>query len=43
MNGSGPLYDELHRRFEACAEPQPVHRFLAGLAPCSANTARRTS
>ena len=33
MNGSGPLYDELHRRFGACAEPQPVHRFLAGLAP----------
>ena len=33
MNGSGPLYDELHRRFEEAAEPQPVHRFLAGLAP----------
>jgi len=33
MNGSGPLYDELHRRFEAAAEPQPVHRFLAALAP----------
>ena len=31
MNGSGPLYDELHRRFEEAAEPQPVHRFLAGL------------
>jgi DNA-binding SARP family transcriptional activator len=33
MNGSGPLYDELHRRFEEAAEPQPVHRFLADLAP----------
>jgi DNA-binding SARP family transcriptional activator len=33
MNGSGPLYDELHRRFEAAVEPQPVHRFLARLAP----------
>ncbi|HKY23895.1 MAG TPA: BTAD domain-containing putative transcriptional regulator [Gaiella sp.] len=33
MNGSGPLYDELHRRFEEAAEPQPVHHFLAGLAP----------
>lgn len=33
MNGSGPLYDELHRRFEEAAEPLPVHRFLAGLAP----------
>jgi len=32
MNGSGPLYDELHRRFEAAVEPQPVHRFLARLA-----------
>ena len=32
MNGSGPLYDELHRRFEDAVEPQPVHRFLAGLA-----------
>jgi DNA-binding SARP family transcriptional activator len=31
MNGSGPLYDELHRRFEEAAEPQPVHRFLAAL------------
>ena len=31
MNGSGPLYDELHRRFEEAAKPQPVHRFLAGL------------
>lgn len=33
MNGSGPLYDELHRRFEEAAEPQAVHRFLARLAP----------
>jgi DNA-binding SARP family transcriptional activator len=33
MNGSGPLYDELHRRFEEALEPQPVHRFLAALAP----------
>jgi len=33
MNGSGPLYDELHRRFEAAAEPQRVHRFLASLPP----------
>ena len=32
MNGSGPLHDELHRRYEAAIEPQPVHRFLAGLA-----------
>ncbi|HET9287079.1 MAG TPA: BTAD domain-containing putative transcriptional regulator [Gaiella sp.] len=33
MNGSGPLYDELHRQFEAAADPQPVHRFLATLPP----------
>ena len=33
MNGSGPLYDELHRRFEEAVEPQPVHRFLAALPP----------
>jgi DNA-binding SARP family transcriptional activator len=33
MNGSGPLYDELHRRFEEALEPQPVHRFLATLPP----------
>ncbi|HEX2304392.1 MAG TPA: BTAD domain-containing putative transcriptional regulator [Gaiella sp.] len=33
MNGSGPLYDELHRRFEEASEPQTVHRFLARLAP----------
>ena len=33
MNGSGPLYDELHRRFQAATDPQPVHRFLASLPP----------
>jgi DNA-binding SARP family transcriptional activator len=33
MNGSGPLYDELHMRFEAAIVPQPIHRFLARLAP----------
>jgi DNA-binding SARP family transcriptional activator len=32
MNGAGPLYDELHHRFDAAVEPQPVHRFLARLA-----------
>jgi len=31
MNGAGPLYDELHRRFQAAVEAQPVHRFLARL------------
>lgn len=31
MNGSGPLYDELHRCFEAALEPGPLHRFLASL------------
>jgi DNA-binding SARP family transcriptional activator len=29
MQGSGPLYDELHARFEAAVEPSPLHRFLA--------------
>ena len=29
MRGSGPLYDELHSRFEAAVEPGPLHRFLA--------------
>ena len=29
MQGSGPLYDELHARFEAAVEPGPIHRFLA--------------
>jgi DNA-binding SARP family transcriptional activator len=31
MQGSGPLYDELHARFEAAVEPGPIHRFLARL------------
>jgi DNA-binding SARP family transcriptional activator len=31
MKGSGPLYDELHARFEAAVEPGPLHRFLARL------------
>jgi DNA-binding SARP family transcriptional activator len=31
MQGSGPLYDELHSRFEAAVEPSPLHRFLARL------------
>ena len=31
MKGSGPLYDELHVRFEAAVEPGPLHRFLARL------------
>jgi DNA-binding SARP family transcriptional activator len=31
MKGSGPLYDELHARFEAAVEPTPLHRFLAQL------------
>jgi hypothetical protein len=31
MRGSGPLYDELHSRFEAAVEPGPLHRFLARL------------
>ena len=33
MKGEGPLYDELHERFEQAVEPQPVHRFLASLPP----------
>jgi DNA-binding SARP family transcriptional activator len=33
MRGSGPLYDELHDRFEAAIEPGPLHRFLAALPP----------
>ena len=32
MQGSGPLYDELHGLFEAAVEPTPLHRFLASLA-----------
>jgi DNA-binding SARP family transcriptional activator len=31
MQGSGPLYDELHSRYEAAVEPGPLHRFLARL------------
>ena len=31
IQGSGPLYDELHARFEAAVEPDPLHRFLARL------------
>jgi DNA-binding SARP family transcriptional activator len=31
MQGSGPLYDELHTLFEAAVEPGPLHRFLARL------------
>jgi len=31
MKGSGPLYDELHSRYEAAVEPGPLHRFLAHL------------
>jgi DNA-binding SARP family transcriptional activator len=31
MQGSGPLYDELHARFEAAVEPGPLQRFLARL------------
>jgi DNA-binding SARP family transcriptional activator len=31
MKGSGPLYDELHARFEAAVEPTAQHRFLARL------------
>ena len=31
MKGSGPLYDELHARFEAALEPGPLHCFLAKL------------
>ena len=31
MQGSGPLYDQLHTRFEEAVEPSPLHRFLARL------------
>jgi DNA-binding SARP family transcriptional activator len=33
MQGSGPLYDELHTLLELDAPPTPVHRFLASLPP----------
>ena len=41
MKGSGPLYDELHSRFEAAVEPTALHRFLAQLpgAPARAGSA----
>ncbi len=42
MQGSGPLYDELHTRFEAAVEPSPLHRFLARL-PALAPRARRAA
>jgi hypothetical protein len=32
-SGDGPLYDELHRLFQAEYAPGPPHRFLASLAP----------
>ncbi|MGZ4358312.1 MAG: BTAD domain-containing putative transcriptional regulator [Gaiellaceae bacterium] len=31
MEGSGPLYDELHSLLAATSSPGPVHRFLASL------------
>ena len=43
MNGSGPLYDELHRRFEAAVELHPVHRFLAALPDGCGSTVHHTS
>ena len=33
MQGSGPLWDELHALLEADAQPTPVHRFFASLPP----------
>jgi DNA-binding SARP family transcriptional activator len=33
MQGSGPLYDELHTLLEPEAPTSPVHRFLASLPP----------
>jgi DNA-binding SARP family transcriptional activator/class 3 adenylate cyclase len=33
MQGSGPLYDELHACLEADVPPTAVHRFFAALAP----------
>ncbi len=33
MRGAGRLWDELHERYEAAIEPEPVHRFLASLPP----------
>jgi DNA-binding SARP family transcriptional activator len=31
LNGSGPLHDELHERFQRATEPTALHRFLASL------------
>ena len=33
MRGAGRLWDELHDRFEAAIEPEPIHRLLASLPP----------
>jgi len=33
MQGSGPLWDELHTLIEAGAAPTPIHRFFASLPP----------
>jgi hypothetical protein len=33
MQGSGPLWDELHDLLEASAQPTAVHRFFASLPP----------
>jgi DNA-binding SARP family transcriptional activator len=33
MNGSGPLYDELHQLLEAELPPTAIHRFFASLPP----------
>jgi DNA-binding SARP family transcriptional activator len=33
MNGSGPLYDELHSLLDLDVPPTPVHRFFATLPP----------
>ncbi len=33
MRGAGRLWDELHDRFEAAIEPEPVHRLLASIPP----------
>ena len=43
MQGFGPLYDELHTRFEAAVEPSPVHRFLARLPALLRERGPRTS
>jgi DNA-binding SARP family transcriptional activator len=33
MQGSGPLWDELHALLETGAQPTPIHRFFASLPP----------